>query len=197
MKKILILVIFSGLADFASADIMVGKTSSIQECLAVVKAQTGRQLKINTDTLEEVSGFVMLDDGGHDYFSCTLKATGTQGAYCETRFPAGLTQPKPVAEKAPANNAAGAAYPVPSDPKAKYYILDKSGADAERTITTKRVGSSGESFSKRLYNCTNKTWKYLGEGDSLEEMNTSKPQGEMGALTDQSISFYIGQAACK
>lgn len=56
---------------------------------------------------------------------------------------------------------------VPSDPKAQYFVLEKGGKGAERTIVTKRVGPSGISYSKRLYNCKNRTVKYLGTGDSM------------------------------
>lgn len=86
---------------------------------------------------------------------------------------------------------------VPSDSKAIYFVLEKGGSGAERSIVTKRVGPSGTSFSKRLYNCTDNTVKYLGEGDSLAEMAASKPDPKMGPIVPQSISYYIGLEACK
>ena len=93
--------------------------------------------------------------------------------------------------------AAEVAIKVPSDPKAKYYALEKSGTGAERVILTKRVGPSGTSFSKRRYNCANGTFKYLGDADTLEGLATSKPDPKMSELVEGSISYYVGVEACK
>lgn len=86
---------------------------------------------------------------------------------------------------------------VPSDSKAKFFILEKSGKGAQRTIVTKRVGSSGASYSKRLYNCNNSTVKYLGTGDSLTEMAASKADPNMAPIVPGSIAYYVGIEACK
>lgn len=86
---------------------------------------------------------------------------------------------------------------VPTDSKAKYFLLEKSEADGKVTIVTKRIGSLGTSYSKRLVDCNNKTFMYLGEGDSLEEMKKSKPDAKMSPLSPGSISTYVANAACK
>lgn len=86
---------------------------------------------------------------------------------------------------------------IPSDPKAEFFVLEKEGSSAERTIVTKRVGSSGSSYSKRLYNCHNNTVKYLGSGDSLSAMAASKPDPNMGPIVRGSIAYYVGREACK
>ncbi|WP_411726455.1 hypothetical protein [Methyloglobulus sp.] len=86
---------------------------------------------------------------------------------------------------------------VPSDPKALFFVLEKGGSESERTIVTKRVGSSGTGYSKRLYNCADNTVKYLGTGDSLEAMNKSNPDPKMGSISEGSIAYYVGFEACK
>ncbi|MGQ0529943.1 MAG: hypothetical protein ACT4PG_09055 [Panacagrimonas sp.] len=86
---------------------------------------------------------------------------------------------------------------VPSDSKAQFFVLEKGGKGAERTIVTKRVGPSGTSYSKRLYNCTDGTVKYLGTGDSLAEMASSKADPNMGPIVQGSIAYYVGVEACK
>ena len=95
--------------------------------------------------------------------------------------------------------ALGAAIPirVPSDSNAEYYILEKQGSGSERTITTKRIGSSGTDFSSRLYNCAQGTVKYLGTGDSLEAMAASAPDPEMKPIAPGSIAHYVGLEACR
>ncbi len=86
---------------------------------------------------------------------------------------------------------------VPSDPKAQFFVLEKSGSGSQRTIVTKRVGSSGASYSKRLYNCADSTMKYLGTGDSLASMNKSNPDPNMSPIVQGSIAYYVGLEACK
>lgn len=86
---------------------------------------------------------------------------------------------------------------VPSDPNAQFFVLEKGGKGSKHTIVTKRVGPSGASYSKRVYNCANHTVKYLGNGDSIEEMEASKPDAKMGPIVKGSIAYYVGIEACK
>ncbi|POG01255.1 hypothetical protein BGP85_22420 [Pseudomonas putida] len=86
---------------------------------------------------------------------------------------------------------------IPSDPKASYTILDRDSSGTERTITTKREGASGTSYSRRLYNCAEKTVKYLGSGETIEQMHASKPDPRMGPIIEGSIADYVGAEACR
>ena len=86
---------------------------------------------------------------------------------------------------------------VPSDSKAQFFVLEKGGSGAQRFIVTKRVGSSGISYSKRLYDCNDSTVKYLGTGDSLAAMAASRADLNMGPVVQGSIAYYVGVEACK
>jgi hypothetical protein len=86
---------------------------------------------------------------------------------------------------------------VPSDSKAQYSVLEKDGVGDDRTIITKRTGSSGTSYSKRLYNCANSSVMYLGTGDSMAEMESSKPDPGMSPIVERSIAYYVGIEACR
>lgn len=66
-----------------------------------------------------------------------------------------------------------------------------------RSIVTKRVGSSGVTYSKRLYDCKNNTVKYLGTGNSIEAMNKSKEDAKMSPILNGSIAYEIGLIICK
>ncbi|ELP0296190.1 TPA: hypothetical protein OUF01_000787 [Klebsiella michiganensis] len=88
-------------------------------------------------------------------------------------------------------------FSIPTDSKAKYTIIDKTLNGSMATITTMREGPSGTSYSQRLYDCTSWTVKYLGDGDTLEQMKASKPDEGMSPVVDNSIAYYIGQKACK
>ncbi len=85
---------------------------------------------------------------------------------------------------------------VPSDTKATYVMLEIGGKWPERTIVTKRMGSSGTSYSKRLYDCSNATFKYLGTGETMAEMANSKPDSKMSPIVSGSIADYVGRQAC-
>lgn len=84
---------------------------------------------------------------------------------------------------------------------AKYFVLEKNmkvnNNKNLRSIVTKRVGSSGTTYSKRLYDCKNNTVKYLGTGDSIEAMNKSKEDEKMGAIFNGSIAYEVGLIICK
>lgn len=88
-------------------------------------------------------------------------------------------------------------FSIQTDSKAKYTIIDKTLNGPMATITTMREGPSGTSYSQRLYDCTSWTVKYLGDGDTLEQMKASKPDDGMSSIVDNSIAYYIGQRACK
>lgn len=86
---------------------------------------------------------------------------------------------------------------VPSDSKASYFVLEKSCTGAQCTILTKRVGSSGTSYSKRLYDCSANVGRYLATGESLEALKDSPPEPNMSLIVEYSIKYYVGKAACK
>lgn len=87
---------------------------------------------------------------------------------------------------------------VPSDPKAKYTLLEtKKRGDGMVESLTKRDGPSGTSYSKRLIDCDNATFKYTAEGETLEGMKTKTHFNPMGPLTVGSISTYISAYACE
>lgn len=86
---------------------------------------------------------------------------------------------------------------VPTDSKATYFILERGGTADKPTLVTKRVGPSGTSYSKRQFDCKAHTFKYLGDGDSLEEMRRSKPDERMGELVEGSISDELWKEVCR
>ncbi|AZS56804.1 hypothetical protein C5E18_12040 [Pectobacterium parmentieri] len=86
---------------------------------------------------------------------------------------------------------------IPTDSKAQYTILEKGSQGGMKTIVTKRVGPSGTSYSKRIYDCKNSTVKYLGDGETLEQMKASSPDPRMSGIVYESIAYYLGVEACK
>lgn len=86
---------------------------------------------------------------------------------------------------------------IPSDSSATYTVLQKEAVGNFMTIVTKRDGKSGVSYSKRMYSCDNNTVKYLGTGDTLEQMDNSPPDESLSPIVPGSIADYIGKEACR
>lgn len=85
---------------------------------------------------------------------------------------------------------------VPSDPNATFYLLDKAQDNGKSVVITKREGSSGVSYSSRLYDCLDYTVKYLGTGDTRAAMEQSPPDAAMSPIIPGSIASDIAQIAC-
>lgn len=97
-----------------------------------------------------------------------------------------------------ASNASAQAIPVPGDPGASYSLVSIKKISAKRIeVVSKRVGRSGTSYARRLVDCGNMTFKYLGEGDTLKEALVDSPDGKMSALTDGSSSHGVSVYACR
>lgn len=105
---------------------------------------------------------------------------------------------------------AGAKINVPSDPTATYVVISKKNLrdhmvgdtlnsvfSDEYIIVTKRVGRSGTSYSRREIDCNTGTQRYLGDGDSIQEMNGYYNVGSMNRPVSRSISYYVQRHVCK
>lgn len=92
---------------------------------------------------------------------------------------------------------------VPSDMKARYYAESVSITKAGRArIVSKRIGPSGTSYSNRECDCGRSTYRTLGDGETLDEMQASTPEQKMVKLVHDgngfgSISFHVCDHACK
>jgi hypothetical protein len=86
---------------------------------------------------------------------------------------------------------------VPSDAGAQYFVLEKAGTPDLRTIVTKRVGSSGTTYSRREVNCAQRTVRYLGTGDTKEQMNAGPADPAMGPIMPGSIADVVASEACR
>lgn len=87
---------------------------------------------------------------------------------------------------------------VPTDPKARYWVLevDKAGT-GQAHIVTKRVGPSGTSFARRRVDCQQGRFQYVGEGDTLAELENAHRPSPLIKLVEGSISYYVSRFACR
>jgi len=90
------------------------------------------------------------------------------------------------------------AIPVPSDPRARYTLVSQSGSSGGLEVVTRRSGSSGVSYTRRQINCRQMSFRYLGEGDTLEQaMTSANADRTMGPLVEGSISYHVAVFACR
>jgi hypothetical protein len=129
----------------------------------------------------------LLDDGLGDNVAAD-EGTGDRAATAGQR--AGEATP-PAAEGEPIS--------VPSDPRASYSLLRWSRlGNGNLQAVTRREGPSGTSYARREIDCGAMTFRYLGEGGTLEESLADGPNpGRMAELTNQSISSYVSQFVCR
>ncbi|GFM50337.1 hypothetical protein PSCICE_16040 [Pseudomonas cichorii] len=85
---------------------------------------------------------------------------------------------------------------VPSDPTGNYALVEKSGNAGKRVVVTKREGFLGVMYSKRVYNCQNRTVNLVGTGATLEIMEQSHPVSSMGPIIRDSTAEDIHAEAC-
>lgn len=87
---------------------------------------------------------------------------------------------------------------VPSDPGAAYRLLHWSRLpNGNVEAVTRRDGRSGTSFARREIDCGARSFRYLGEGDTMNEALADSPgPGGMDALTEGSVSAHVSQIVC-
>ena len=92
----------------------------------------------------------------------------------------------------------GFAYTAPADPKATYNLISvEEKSSGVLVAVTQRKGPSGVSYSAREIDCELQTFRYVGDGDTLEEALTPMANlGDMSELVEGSSSHAAVQAAC-
>ncbi|WP_050507828.1 hypothetical protein [Pseudomonas syringae] len=85
---------------------------------------------------------------------------------------------------------------VPNDPNAKHVLVHKSGKPTHRVIITKRIGLTGELYTKRSYNCEKRTVRMIGAGHTLEILEKQIDDWPENAVISRSVAEDIGMLAC-
>jgi len=85
---------------------------------------------------------------------------------------------------------------VPNDPNAKHVLVHKSGKPTHRVIITKRIGLTGELYTKRSYNCEKQTVRMIGTGHTLEILENQSNDWPENTVVSRSVAEDIGMLAC-
>jgi hypothetical protein len=136
------------------------------------------------------------------FVALVLPEGALQSGYVDPTGKGGETsQPTPAPSAAPLPAGVGCtAFRVASDPKARYCWsnITADQLTGKLTVTTRRLGPSGESWAVREVDCTSLTFRYIGEGDTLAAAKRRNTAGaRMASITPGSISAETVIAACK
>lgn len=92
----------------------------------------------------------------------------------------------------------GTPIPVPSDPRASYTLISIEPAENGLiSVTNRRDGPSGESYARRLVDCSRMRFRYTGDSDTFEGLRDSEPGAPLSELVEGSISYHVSRFACE
>ena len=80
---------------------------------------------------------------------------------------------------------------VPSDPKAKYYVLERDRGGDWQKLLTRRVGPSGVKYAERTFDCRARTVPYFVEADNLQALRSAKPDRTNVPIVNGSVDHDL------
>lgn len=95
--------------------------------------------------------------------------------------------------------AFAAEYPIDlkTDVKGKFYVVEKSGTAENPVVVTRQVRPNQTThFIKRWFDCKNWTVRYLGEGETLAELQNAQPEPDSTAIAEGSIPEQLARHVC-
>lgn len=85
---------------------------------------------------------------------------------------------------------------VPSDPTAKYLLLEAWDGAGWTALLVKREGPGGTRFFRRSYQCLTRTVSYGGDGDTMQALRASKGGPFRVRISNGSVDHDLWIEAC-
>lgn len=85
---------------------------------------------------------------------------------------------------------------IKTDVKGQYFLVEKGDNDGKPTLVVKRVTPDLNHYVKREFDCAARTVRYLGEGESLEEMAAAQPDAEAYPIEEGTIPDQLARLVC-
>ena len=85
---------------------------------------------------------------------------------------------------------------IKTDLEGQYFIVEKGGTPEKPTLVVKRAAPGYNHYVKREFDCAAHTVRYLGEGDSLEEMTAAQPDAESNPIEKDTIPDQLARIVC-
>lgn len=131
------------------------------------------------------------------FFGWCVAANGEHGQPANAAAQASAQRVAEDRAVASAAAPAGVGLPVPSDPRARYFILARAGTAARLAVTTQRIGPSGVTYSRRELDCARRRVRYPGTGDTRDAAERGDGvEPDMAPVVDGSIAYSVWAYAC-
>lgn len=85
---------------------------------------------------------------------------------------------------------------IKTDLKGKFFLVEKAGSSDKPTLLIKSVSGDYSDFTKREFDCSARTSRYLSTGASQQQMAPIKPEEEMLPIKAESINDQLFKVAC-
>jgi hypothetical protein len=83
-----------------------------------------------------------------------------------------------------------------TDLEGQYFLVEQGGTANNPILVVKRDDAGYEYYIKREFDCAARTVRYLGEGESLEEMDAAPPAAEASPIEEGTIPAQLVRLAC-
>jgi hypothetical protein len=86
---------------------------------------------------------------------------------------------------------------IQTDIEGQYFLVEEGGSFSKPTLVVKRVTPDATThYIKREFDCDARSVRYLGEGESLEEMAASRLESEASPINAGSIPDQLARLVC-
>jgi hypothetical protein len=85
---------------------------------------------------------------------------------------------------------------IKTDVQGQYFLVEQAGTAANPTLVVKRAQPGYNHYIKREFDCAAHTVRFLGEGESLDEMNAAQPDAEASPIKEGTIPDQLSRLVC-
>lgn len=85
---------------------------------------------------------------------------------------------------------------IKTDLEGQYFMVEKGGTADKPTLVVKRAAPGYNHYIKREFDCAAHTVRYLGEGESLDEMNAVELDGDADPIEVGTIPDQLSRLVC-
>lgn len=85
---------------------------------------------------------------------------------------------------------------IHTDLEGQYYLVEQGGSPGRPVLLVKRIAPGITHYVKREIDCGARTVRYLGEGESLDEIANAEPDPEVQPVEKGSIADQLRRLVC-
>lgn len=85
---------------------------------------------------------------------------------------------------------------IHTDLEGQYYLVEQGGSPDRPVLLVKRIAPGIAHYVKREIDCVARTVRYLGEGESLDEIANAEPESDVHPIEKGSIADQLRRLVC-